>query len=407
MKMEVLMFTLSGSNIKNSENRFLSRVSNKILKEYLRVNVPLKPEDYLIRTPVERDQRVIEVWFRTRWCHHFLRGGCTMCNYGLDADVSPNQIADFVHRALDCTTLDNNSRLLVSPSGSFLDDWEVPEIARKEILTTLSKLPWASLIFETRAQYVTRERIAEIRDLLGNRDVIVDIALECSDPWILKYSINKNLSLDDFLGALEILKTNNLKTSTNILLGAPFLSEQERIWKAVESIYWAFNHGVDECCVFPVHIKKGTLVHWLWKKGVYQPPSLWSLVEVLKNIATEYYPNLSIAWHKPYYENTKSVEMIYSLAPTTCPLCYQTVTKLLDEYLDKREVAIISKLDNLECKCKDDWHRRLLTPQPQLIDRVVKCYKLIGITILGQEWWDLHRSGILDDLRKSFANKGD
>jgi len=391
------------SSIHETGNPFLSKVSSRLLRQFLLRRAPPKTEDFLVRSSIEKGKHIVEIWFRTRGCHHFLRGGCTMCNYGLGDTVQPEQMVNFVDRAFNSVQLNENTNLIISPSGSMLDDWEVPESAREGIFKLANKKTWTSLSFETRAQFVTDRSIQQIRHLLGQRLIKADVAVECADKWILKYAINKNLSLTDFVQAIDVLKNNNFKATTNVLLGAPFVTEREMIQKAEDSINWVFQNGVDECCLFPVHVKHGTLVHWLWEREYYTPPSLWSLVEVLKNIDPSNYSRLSIAWHKPYYMESESVEVVYTLAPSTCPNCYTQVIKLLDEYLNGRKVATIQRLNDIECDCKKVWIEELnKKTEFSLLDRVATIYELMGKEILGEDWWIENGKEILNDLRNSY-----
>ena len=133
--------------------------------------------------------------------------------------------------------------------------------------------------------------------VLDGRLHSVYVGLESSNPFLLKYCINKDLALADFEKANKILHQHQIKTIANVLVGVPFLKSEEDIVYAVETIRWAFFKDVDECHIFPTHVKASTSLENLYQAGLYHPPSLWSLVEVLHRLDPAFYDRLRSSWY--------------------------------------------------------------------------------------------------------------
>ena len=76
------------------------------------------------------------------------------------------------------------------------------------------------------------------------------------------------------------LRCLGARTKAYLLLKPPFLSEREAIEDVVRSVGEASTR-FDTLSINPVHIQNGTVVEWLYHRGRYRPPWLWSLVEAL------------------------------------------------------------------------------------------------------------------------------
>lgn len=306
-----------------------------------------------------------------------------MCNYGAGPPVSIQDMVRFVSDGLASVPLDDRAMLLVSPSGSMFDPWEVPGQARESIFRLVRDTPYWCYHCETRAETLTEDGVSRCAQLLRDKEVCIEIGLESADPWILQYCINKSLSLDTFVNAVALLRRHRLIPLANIIVGATFLSPGEAIEDAVNAIGWALAHGVERCVLFPVHVKRFTLLEWLWQRGLYHPPSLWSLVEVLVRLGPDLANRVTISWYKSYHGDyaghDRSLGKLFLASPTTCPACSPTVMAMLDAYRDSCDYSVISQLARFDCDCRLHWRASLQSEElPALADRVGQYYKAIG-----------------------------
>lgn len=349
---------------------------------------------YGIRTSNRRGKPEAGLWFRTRGCLYDRSGGCVMCDYGSGPDsTTSDQMISYVQAGL-LELHPNLYHLLVSPIGSFLDEWEVPEKARVGILKLLALTDHETFSFETRAETVSEDKIEQVFSLI-KRELKIYMGLESANPWISKYCLNKGLSQAKFQKAINILNRHQIKAVANILIGTPFLSVSEIIDDALYSVSWALSNGVNECNLFPVHVKDWTALLWLFKQDLYHPPSLWTYIEVIRRLGPEIAcQKLELSWYKTYGSINVHKQ------PSTCSLCENIVIEYLDRFDETNDYEWIQKLVDYKCICKDDWWIDLdKKPEiPSLAERVATFYELIGQRMLGSDWWLPRREKILKEL---------
>jgi len=389
----------------NTKNVFLNNVCARI-----RESRPIVPPtlNYALRVEKIANFPFVTLWFRTRGCRHDYMGGCTMCNYGKSTPVDAEDMIEYVKAGLSLASNDEGMMLLVSPSGSMLDEWEVPAQAREGILRLIRDTNASSYVCETRIETITDEKIKQYTDVLGNKIKCIEVGLESSNPWISKYCVNKELSLPKYIESMAILRKYQVVSIANVIVGSPFLSPKESIDDAVETIRWAFSHGTDRGTLFPVHVKRWTLVEWLWEHGQYSLVSLWSLIEVLNQLGPELAQKVTISWYKLYIEKmargrlNSSTDLGYLSSPTTCPVCHSKVISLLDIYRDTNDFSVIVELNNMSCACKDAWRSNLEKKDLlSLPERVASAYESIGRNVLGDRWWNENGNGVLEEIKSS------
>jgi radical SAM enzyme (TIGR01210 family) len=82
-------------------------------------------------------------------------------------------------------------------NGSFINDNEIPPEARKGILKKINNNPDIKmLVLETRPEFVTREKISEIKRLIPDKHVELGVGLEIKDDFYRGICINKGFSLN-------------------------------------------------------------------------------------------------------------------------------------------------------------------------------------------------------------------
>lgn len=317
-----------------------------------------------------------------------------MCNYGHAAEVEPEQMVSYVQQALD--TIDQDlSELYVSPSGSLLDEREVPIQARRLLLELIRDYPVDRFSFETRAETVTKEAVADLVEHLPGKDIAVGFGLESADPKVLRFCLNKPGQPVEFTHAAELLHDSGIQVYANIALGAPFLSPREAIADTVSAVMWSLDHGADLAIIFPMHVKSHTLLHWLHMHDRYEPPSLWALVEVLESLDPGLLPNVTISWYRSDYGDEQSI----TASPSTCQTCVSDVLKALDAFRAEASADAVRNLSLLECECRTTWRVSIseATNEP-LLARIAENYEAIAVGLGLGAWWDKHSGAVLNEL---------
>lgn len=352
-------------------NLALRAVMRKIY--WNRKPLPKKPRT-VVRYERVQDKVFSEVWFMTPGCSHDRNGGCTMCNYGKGHCVSHEEILQELGTRMG-ELPENLQELIVTPTGSMLDELEVPRDLLTGILELLEPVTANNFVIETRADTVSAEKLELIRQSIHADQIYIEIGVEACNDWILRNCVNKNMNMEELRQALKIIHSANMHACANIGIGIPFMSERMSIMTAVNSVKAAFEMGFDSVVLFPYHVKPGTLSAYLWKMGDYQCCSLWALIEVLRMFPPEMLGKIQISWYRNYYDDQKKI----LLSPDTCDVCREEVLGLLDEYKNHPGEKTREKLLSLSCECRDIWKQKLLS-QPDYVDmdKVAAIYRRLG-----------------------------
>jgi radical SAM enzyme (TIGR01210 family) len=320
------------------------------------------------------------LWFRTAGCSYDAQGGCLMCDYSNGPETDVTQMISYVAEGLKQIPADCRI-LLVSPSGSMLDAKEVPHKALVGILSLLSETCYPHIVFETRAETITEDVIVLCKSYLGERFYGLYVGLESASPFLLKHCINKQLELSSVLNAINICNKYDVKVMVNVLVGVPFLSIEECITSAVQTVIWALSNGASRCDLFPLHVKNFTPLLVLYEAGLYKPPSFWTLVEVLNSLDKVKLPQIGLSWYTSY----GAYNIIAS--PTTCKKCEKKMVSCLSDFANMHNPYLVQQMNMIRCTCKEDWEQKRKDVTQSLPERVIYGYQTMANKLFGADWW--------------------
>lgn len=289
----------------------------------------------------------LTIILRTRGCAWALESGCSMCGYINDTvqkAVSDEDILMQFSEAMK--NLKNQKIVKIFTSGSFFDDGEISSFARKKMIEILADKA-EKISVESRLEYISDERLRPTIEICENKDAQLEVAvgLESANDAILEHSINKNIRFTDYLRAAEVLKENKVLVKTYLLVKPPFLTEKEAVMDALNSVR-SIRDISNTISFNPVNIQNYTLVEHLWHRGEYEPPWLWSLVEILKESSKITNARLLSA---PSGAGTKR-------GVHNCGKCDDTVLKAVQNFSLYGNADVFG---GLHCDCKEEWHDTL------------------------------------------------
>lgn len=350
---------------------------------------PLKREIISqVRTETVNDGAFCEVWFMTKGCTHDAEGGCTMCNYGKGYDVDETAVVQELARQVR-NLPEKLQELIVTPSGSMLDDEEVPKAMRERIFELLNHTQCEDFYIETRADSITREKLESLRGSVNAKRFNIEIGAESCDDWIMRNCINKKLTCEDLQDAVDMIHAAGMYVYLNIGIGIPFLTEHCSIEYAKKSIRKAFAMGCDSVVLFPYHVKPGTLLWWLWKHELYSCCSLWAIPEVLSGFTADELERIHISWYRNYYTDKSKIVS----SPAVEEENLEQVLLLLDEYKNHPGIGSLTPLMELQSEGRTQWALKIKKQSPEIEpDRVRGLYTLLadafGISReeLDEEW---------------------
>jgi archaeosine synthase beta-subunit len=217
---------------------------------------------------------------RTRGCYWADLKGCSMCGYAKDTlgrSATPAELGEQLDRAL--ARYRDEPYVKVYTSGSFLDDREVDPESRRRLVAAFAGRA-RRFLFETLPEFATPAAIRPLQDAFPG-ELEVALGLESTDPTVLGRFVHKNAPPTEYLAAGDRVRQLGARAKAYLLLKPPYLTESESVADVVRSVGEAAPH-FDALSINPVHIQNGTVVEWLYRRGRYRPPWLWSVVDALR-----------------------------------------------------------------------------------------------------------------------------
>ncbi|MDO9537044.1 MAG: archaeosine biosynthesis radical SAM protein RaSEA [Thermoplasmata archaeon] len=215
---------------------------------------------------------------RSPGCYWSKESGCLMCGYNRESMVTitaENLIAQFT-KAMEKHS--GQKYIKIYTSGSFLDPKEIYPEARDFILTLAGEKA-DKILVESRPEFVNDQILKLVLEKVKKLEIA--IGLETADDDLRASSINKGFLYDSFERACNTASEHGVDIRTYLILKPPFVSEVESIDDVLASIkkVGKFSQTIS---INPMNVQRGTVVEGLWKKGLYRPPWLWSLLSVLE-----------------------------------------------------------------------------------------------------------------------------
>lgn len=288
---------------------------------------PFKPYDYLVEKERNAFGEIVDtaiIFLSNKECSF----RCLMCDLWKNTtlnSVPPGAIPEQIKWALE--KMPEAKEIKLYNSGSFFDTKAIPQEDYGVIASLVSD--FETVVVEAHPNLIDK-RCIEFRDMLKPQ-LEVAIGLETVHPEVLR-KLNKNMTVDDFVGAVKYLNEQQIRSRAFILLRPPFMNEEEGVYWAKKSIELAFDTGVDSCTIIPVRPGNGAM-DILMKQGDFEKPTLDSLEEVL-----EYGISLGAG---RVFADTWDLEQF-----STCPKCFDRRTQRLININQTQ-----SYISGVDCSC--------------------------------------------------------
>jgi len=278
---------------------------------------------------------------RTRGCYWADEKGCSMCGYAKDTlgrSATPAELSEQLDRAL--ARYRDEPYVKLYTSGSFFDDREVDPESRRRIVGAFAGRA-RRLLVESLPEFVTSDTVGPLRAAFAG-ELEVALGLETTDPGVLARFVHKNAPPSEYLAAADRLRALGARAKAYLLLKPPYLTESEAVRDVVRSVGEAASR-FDALSINPVHIQNGTVVEWLYHRGRYRPPWLWSLVEALRAGASARGAARLVSF---------PTAGGLARGPHNCGRCDAGVLAAIEAAsLDQR----FDVLDGLDCACRSEW----------------------------------------------------
>lgn len=286
---------------------------------------------------------------------------CTMCPLPNEAIYGHRKVPtaeNLIHQfdsAFDTSHATGPEVITVYNNGNFFVDQEIPPATREHIYTKVRESAAHSLVVESLPQFIDSDRIMEARTFLGNKRLVVSIGLQTSNDLIRKLAINTTCTSAGFERAIELLRSAEYLPIVFLMIKSPFLTEREGIADAVESIQYLAEKGINEPILCPTRIAPNTIVDLLHQKGLFSPPWLWSVVEVLRQTVGISSPRVATI-------NVESQKNVDSLCASNCPKCNQQFIDGIKKFNTSMDINFLTSLG---CSCSDEYEKSMVKEEEQ------------------------------------------
>jgi archaeosine synthase beta-subunit len=153
-------------------------------------------------------------------------------------------------------------------SGSFFDRRAIPLEDHASIADHVTN--FERIIVECHPALVSDD-CRRFRDMLNGK-LEVAMGLETVHPEILS-RLNKRMTVDQFAGAADLLRKNNVDLRVFILVKPPFMREGDALEWAARSLEFAFDCGATAATLIPTRGGNGAMEE-LAASGDFSPPTL-------------------------------------------------------------------------------------------------------------------------------------
>lgn len=305
-------------------------------------------------------------------------GGCFICPYSTGDEkvgVTQENVRKQIEFLRTYDPLKELELVYLFPCSAF-DEKEISLPNQRllwEVVSELDNLEY--VVFESRPEYITRDILEELSDVISDKQICVYIGLETSNDFIRKYCINKGYTFNMFKRKCELLQELGMSACAFLLLKPPFLTEKEAIQDCVSSIKDTVGL-VRNIILMVANTAHYTIMESLSEMGVYKPVWLWSVTEVLQQLDKEERKKVQLGGCF-YNRNTQGIADFVQVEhtpafyqfPENCGKCDVEVIKRLMDFNQHKQ------LEDFWCTCKKDWEKELQEPSLPLQKRLPTLYE--------------------------------
>lgn len=287
-------------------------------------------------------------------------GGCTMCSYIADSplcEISDNQLIDIFdnewNKQLEKTDFSSHENVAIKlfVSGSFMNIKEVNSKVQEHIFKVFNKYDnIKEVIVESKPEYIEENSLKRLASLIPNKIFEIGIGLETLNEDTRLNKINKGITNKSFERSVNIINSideYDIRAKAYLLVKPILISEKQAIKESIDSAGYAKKVGVKRLAYCPATVHGGTLMDYLWKRGSYNPPWIWSTIEIIKQVRK----NVDI----PMIMDTAGFGT--RRGPFNCKKCNAKLKSLIIESNLKQDIP--KELEDFTCECKIKWEADL------------------------------------------------
>jgi len=284
-------------------------------------------------------------------------GGCTFCGFwnatNFGVKIPADKYMAQVLRVMDdpSTKSQNFPIVCLYNDGSLLVEQEMDFSALKDICDLISKgKSVRRIVIEAKVIDITENKIAELKEHLNGKELEIAVGFESANELIRDLCINKGFSRVVFESKVRLLQQYDVNLVPLIMVKPPFLTEKQAIEDVIESLKYLEQFKLPRIDLELATIEDNTIMHDLWKYGLYTTPRLWSVIEILRVRA-------ALALRTPLFISPPNYTVAAKDYSSNCPRCTDATVAAIEEY--NKHFSDVDVFDSLDCTCRVEWENSL------------------------------------------------
>ena len=283
-------------------------------------------------------------------------GGCTFCGFwdatNFGRKISNAEYIQQVENALGSlgAEIERFPIVCLYNDGSLLVESEIGLAVVCTILNRFALYPHIRrVVIESKVVDIKQAVLAKLKNSIGSLELEIAVGFESANPTIRDLCINKNFGDDVFAAKAAMLREHDIRLVPLMMIKPPFITEGQAIHDALETLRYLDQFSFPHIDLEMATVERHTLVAELWRNGLYQPPRLWSIIEILRRSRV-------LGIRTPVFISPPNYTVPSLDFTSNCPSCTQAVVDAIRAYNRAFDVSVFERLD---CGCRGAWSSSL------------------------------------------------
>ena len=168
----------------------------------------------------------------------------------------------------------------------------------------------------------------------------IGIGLQSANDFVREVCVNTSFDRSQFEAAIDVIHAVGALAKPYLMIKPPFLTEEEGIADVIESVAYLAELGLRSVTLCPTRVARSTLAWELYQAGLYAPPNLWSVLDVVRSAHARLETRVACI-------NLRGTDFD-SVFPESCPTCADRIVDSLVEFSVTGDPSVFPD----QCACR-------------------------------------------------------
>ncbi|RBO82541.1 hypothetical protein [Marinomonas aquiplantarum] len=243
---------------------------------------------------------------------------------------------------------EKSERLAIFNGGSFFPESELPIGFQEYVYNRVShSKKTKQLLVEAYPNFISRKKLENAVDQLGDKTLMVGIGLESSNDIVRNNIMNKGIDLGRFERKVKMMKEVGVVSYVYVFLKPHLLNEAQAYHDVINTLEYLSSIGVDEIALSCAFVSPGTPLERIYDRGDFRTPWLWTIIKVIEQAKQNRWP-VTIGG----FDDNPPPKAI----PSNCSSCDPIVLDIIESYRRTGEFTMESAP---LCSCYPSWEEEM------------------------------------------------